>query len=330
MENYLTGKRTAVSPPVAQIVDGLDGYEEIRDVESRLDLPETGDLVGRLIERDLVVPEGSLVARKEEFLESTWVWGQDARYFHFATNNLEFISDPREQLDYLLSRASQETPPSPYKDYQRPGTDLARSRDEQRGEFWQTLSGRRTCRSFTGAAITREALADILLWTWGRSAFFGYPRTGEFVLKTSPSGGARHPIEVYPVVLAVQDVAPGTYHYSVRRNSIVPLSTADPADLVDLVEHLCSGQTWVRQAAVVFFMTAVVRRSSWKYPSSHAYRVLHLDAGHLGQTFHLVCTSLGLGPFTFAATRNPAVEQALGIDGVNEIVLYTAAVGVPA
>jgi hypothetical protein len=55
-----------------------------------------------------------------------------------------------------------------------------------------------------------------------------------------------------------------------------------------------------------------------------------LDAGHLGQTFHLVCTSLGLGPFTFAATRNPAVEQALGIDGVNEIVLYTAAVGVPA
>jgi hypothetical protein len=42
----------------------------------------------------------------------------------------------------LLSRASQETPPSPYKDYQRPGTDLARSRDEQRGEFWQTLSGR--------------------------------------------------------------------------------------------------------------------------------------------------------------------------------------------
>jgi hypothetical protein len=38
---------------------------------------------------------------------------------------------------------------------------------------------------------------------------------------------------------------------------------------------------------------------------------------------------LGLGPFTFAATRNPAIEETLSGDGVNEIVLYTAAVGVP-
>lgn len=50
-------------------------------------------------------------------------------------------------------------------------------------------------------------------------------------------------------------------------------------------------------------MTAVVERSAWNYPNVHAYRVPHLDAGRLGQTFHLVCTELGLGPFTFA-TRN--------------------------
>ncbi|MFI6056039.1 hypothetical protein ACIBCO_38960 [Streptomyces violascens] len=32
-----------------------------------------------------------------------------------------------------------------------------------------------------------------------------------------------------------------------------------------------------------------------------AYRVSHLNAGHLGQTFALTATTLGLGPFQSAA-----------------------------
>ena len=93
--------------------------------------------------------------------------------------------------------------------------------------------------------------------------------------------------------------------------------------------ELCAGQPWVRDAAAVCFMTAVVARSMWKYRQAHAYRVLQLDAGHLGQTFHLVCTRLGLAPFTTAALDAAAVERALGLDGVAEIALYAAAVGWP-
>jgi SagB-type dehydrogenase family enzyme len=327
LENYLTGKRTAVAVPVVQVLDVLDEYVDVEEVRHRLDIPALDDLLATLHDRDLVVTEGSAVARKDDLLESTWRWRHDARYFHFATNDLDFVSDPAEQLDYLLRRAAETPPPSPYQDYDRPGTALARRHDDRTGHFWQTLHQRRTCRSFTGAAISRDDFADILLWTWGRSRHLSFPRTGDFVVKTSPSGGARHPIEVYPVVLAVDDIEPGIYHYSVRDNSIVALRTGS---VVDLAVELCAGHEWIRTAAAVFFMTAVVQRSAWKYPSSHAYRVLHLDAGHLGQTFHLVCTELGLGPFTFAATHNPAVEAALGIDGVAEIVMYTAAVGVPA
>lgn len=76
-------------------------------------------------------------------------------------------------------------------------------------------------------------------------------------------------------------------------------------------------------------MTAVVGRSMWKYKQAQAYRVLQLDAGHLGQTFHLVCTALGLAPFTTAATDEPEIERELGIDGVNELAVYAAAFGMP-
>jgi SagB-type dehydrogenase family enzyme len=113
----------------------------------------------------------------------------------------------------------------------------------------------------------------------------------------------------------------------VRHNALTLLRQGAFADLV---VDLGSGQRWLRNAAAVFFMTAVVQRSMWKYRHSHAYRVLNLDAGHIGQTFHLVCTRLGLGPFTTAATRNRAIERELGLDGVSEIVIYTAAVGVRA
>ena len=77
----------------------------------------------------------------------------------------------------------------------------------------------------------------------------------------------------------------------------------------------------------LFFMTALLERSMWKYKSSHAYRVLLLDAGHLGQTFHLVCTALSLAPFTSAALDGEAIEQELGLDPAAEVALYAAATG---
>lgn len=66
-----------------------------------------------------------------------------------------------------------------------------------------------------------------------------------------------------------------------------------------------------------------------KYPQSHAYRVLLLDAGHLGQTFHLICTALGLSPWTSAALDEATAERLLGITNPSQLVIYAAACGWP-
>jgi SagB-type dehydrogenase family enzyme len=78
----------------------------------------------------------------------------------------------------------------------------------------------------------------------------------------------------------------------------------------------------------VVVMTAVFARTQWKYPASRAYRAVLLDAGHLGQTFCLVATWLGLAPFCTMALADSRIERDLGIDGVTESVLYAAGVGV--
>jgi nitroreductase len=43
-----------------------------------------------------------------------------------------------------------------------------------------------------------------------------------------------------------------------------------------------------------------------------------MDAGHLSQTFYLVCAELGLGAFVTAAINNADIDDRLGLDGFAE------------
>ena len=89
-------------------------------------------------------------------------------------------------------------------------------------------------------------------------------------------------------------------------------------------------QPYFGEAAALFIMTAVFARTMWKYGRARAYRVVLLETGHLGQTFCLTATRLGLAPFTTAALKDSLIEKDLGIDGISESVVYVTGVGVPA
>jgi nitroreductase len=67
-----------------------------------------------------------------------------------------------------------------------------------------------------------------------------------------------------------------------------------------------------------------------RYRHPRAYRIVLLDAGHLGQTFCLTATRMGLAPFSTAALKDTLIEKDLGIDGVTESVLYVVGVGLAA
>jgi nitroreductase len=71
----------------------------------------------------------------------------------------------------------------------------------------------------------------------------------------------------------------------------------------------------------------VLPRVRWRYEHPRAYRSVLLGAGHLCQTFCLVATWLKLAPFCTQALEDSRIERDLGIDGVNEVILYAAGVG---
>jgi SagB-type dehydrogenase family enzyme len=186
---------------------------------------------------------------------------------------------------------------------------------------------RKTHRQFSKQKLKLETVSQLLSLTWGVTGYSNSPVFGKLLYKTSPSGGARHPAEVYLMALRVEGLRPGLYHYHPGYHYLKRLRTNVTRERAWLY---CARQNHVRHAAALFVMTAVFRRTMWKYRHARAYRVVLLDAGHLCQTFCLVATWLGLAPFCTAALKDTLIEEDIGIDGIRESVLYIAGVGLPA
>ena len=75
------------------------------------------------------------------------------------------------------------------------------------------------------------------------------------------------------------------------------------------------------------FSNGRIPASRWKYEHPRAYRVVLAEAGHVCQTFCLTATWLGLAPFCTMALADTTIEQALGVDGVTESVVYAMGAG---
>jgi SagB-type dehydrogenase family enzyme len=68
---------------------------------------------------------------------------------------------------------------------------------------------------------------------------------------------------------------------------------------------------------VAFIVVARFDRSFWKYRHhDRAYAVLLMEAGHLAQTFYLVCSRLDLGAYLTAAINTADIDDRLGLDGI--------------
>ena len=74
-------------------------------------------------------------------------------------------------------------------------------------------------------------------------------------------------------------------------------------------------------------LASVLARVAWRYRSARAYRVVLIEAGHLAQTFCLTATALGLAPFCTGALADSVIEGDLGLDGLDQPVMYAVGAG---
>lgn len=195
----------------------------------------------------------------------------------------------------------------------------------------ETLKARRTSRIFDlEQPLGKSAFSTVMNTVFGCQGFAQLSDKVVGLKKTSPSGGAMHPVEVYPLVISVDGIAPGLYHYHVGDHALEPLKSMTTEAARKLARLYTAGQNYFSTAHVLLVYTARYNRSFWKYRRHRkAYKVIQIDAGHLSQTLYLLCTEMGLGAFFTAACNDSDIETQLGLDGITEGVVALGGFGIP-
>jgi SagB-type dehydrogenase family enzyme len=183
------------------------------------------------------------------------------------------------------------------------------------------IATRRSTRSYSTRPMSLDELSRFMFLTTGVSAdAFGNAR------RTAPSSGALYPIEVYPIVHNVDGIESGVYHYAYREHA---LELVRAEDMRSRVVEQGLGQEFLGQCGAVLFVTMILQRMRPKY-QDRSYRYGLLEAGHVGENAYLAATEMGLGACGIGAFMDDAMNEMIGVDGVEEAVVYMLAVGHPA
>lgn len=148
---------------------------------------------------------------------------------------------------------------------------------------------------------------------------------GEHLVKTYPSGGSRHPLELYVVAKSVSGLATGVYHFDARDGALRQLSDAEPASCIDTA---CFGKGGIVTASAVLVITSRWMRHNWKYRYSRSYRMVLLELGHAIQAIHLSARAEGLGAYHCPSINDAEALSLLGLsDDCAEGPLYAIGIG---
>ncbi|GAB2989927.1 SagB family peptide dehydrogenase [Saccharothrix stipae] len=319
-------------------------FTEFTDVDELLAPLAEGDraalrkVFDELVEAGVLIVEGSPQHEEECRLLAAWrEWGNSARHFHFASRTLaDAPYQGSEEHDAVLdAKLTAKPPPAPFRSLGRTAVLLPRLDGTSRwaaAGLLDVLLARRTTREFGPGSLSLTRVAELLAVLGGPSPVRSRIGRSGTVFKTSPSGGGRHPVELYAHVgvataggdRTVEGLEPGWYHYDGLAHALEPIGvTWGPDELT----AAAGDQDWVGQAPLVLAYTGVLERTRWRYDTSRAYRVVQMDVGHLSQTAYLVATAMGFGIGFTAALRDELVEQALGCDAYHEVVLGLSALG---
>lgn len=187
---------------------------------------------------------------------------------------------------------------------------------------------RATGRNFhPGRALSLQAFSRMMRRTYGALAVS--ETSGCPVMKrASASAGSLHAVEAFLLVQNVESLQPGLYHYHPVEHALQPLRALDASTARAQAALFVAQQPWFVDAAVMVILVARFARNFWKY-RNHAktYRALILDAGHLSHHQYLVATELGLAAFITAAVNEGDIEDAFGLDPMQEGVIAVTGFG---
>lgn len=327
VHNFLTKEMFACR---ADALDMLAALDEWRSMEDALagrpgQVEDNAALLRELIQRNLVLIEGSPQAERDRHYRDSWRWGAVTGFYHFSLRDSRFL-DGEAKVDRLrLYKAESPSPPLlASNDGLIPVIDLPPF--DLDDTFNAALYRRRSSRNFSGKAIGLAALADCLYAGNGLTEMLDAGEFGRLPLTMTPSGGARNPFELYVDVRAVDGLQSGIWHYSAVDHSLGFLHDSPrprPSELL-------GNQPWTDTCAAMIFLAATFERSAWKYRQALAYRVVLMEVGAIVQNVQLAAAHHEIASAPTGALAESEIERLLELHEIEQGALFAVVLGDPA
>jgi SagB-type dehydrogenase family enzyme len=135
--------------------------------------------------------------------------------------------------------------------------------------------------------------------------------------KTIPSGGGKHPLEVFFISTKDEVIPIGGYHYNVRDNTLDRLKGAEDVRRIKLLRTRNT-----RNLGFVIF-TSLVERAMWRYRESRSWRAIMIDSGHAIHAFNSLAKILGYQVDGLPIDSNDLIKL-FGLDPSAQPVIFAA------
>lgn len=323
--NFLTKAVFECSPDLLQFLRALDDWSAtaaIRDLAPGYSDEELVETLASLVEMSALVEEHSPLHAREDAFIRNWKWGVPAALLHFCVQDPEYMS-LNEAEDLQRSTLAAEGEIELYS-LNSGRKDIIQLPPALNGNaLLQLMSRRRTQRQGLAKPISVGELSEALFAGLGIT---GKARNAvvELPLSMTPSGGARNPYEAYIFARNVEGLEPGIYHYSALEHSLARVSDQTPE-----LSTLVGGQEWADTMPCMIVLVAHMDRTMWKYEDANAYRVVMIEAGHIGQNIMLAATAHGLTACPTAALSHSAISELLDIGNPAHAPVYALTLGWP-
>ncbi len=324
--NFLTKSVFECSVEVIAFLGELQDWQDLDEVAGRMpemSADEVRATIDQLIEASAIVEQGSTLAQAEQEFQSTWTWGLPTAMMHFCVQDPDHMTLAESEA---LQRRKAANGPQPALYRRNDGASLVQNLPDalQGNELLQLMARRRTVRSAATPTITLQQLSDCLFAGLGITGSTQNV-VGTLPLGMTPSGGARNPYEAYVYALNVDGLKPGFYHYSAHDHDLGLIET----DRMPKLSELVGGQDWADEMPCLIVLCATLGRTMWKYDDPNAYRVVLIEAGHIGQNIMLAATRNGLSACPTAALNHSTIRECLSLKSLTDAPVYALTLAVP-
>ncbi|MFO0889523.1 MAG: SagB/ThcOx family dehydrogenase [Isosphaeraceae bacterium] len=138
-----------------------------------------------------------------------------------------------------------------------------------------------------------------------------------------PSCGNLGSTEVYPIVMSVEGIEPGIYHYDSVRHDLAQLRKGQ---FRGWMREFALPQVEFSDAAAAIVLTSAIGRLEAKY-GRRSYRLALMDVGHVSENLQLTATAMRLSVCAANGFVDEELNHALGLDGLSDATMLVILIG---